>query len=336
MGEERQDAAPRRESLLVSIGAVEHPADIEASADPPERRPDADDGAPLVNDGERLVAFTPIEESAAGGAGSADADPAVAKPAPSNPFAEFEAALAAEFPPPAAPPRPRWRVAWENLRVSRRDLRWIALGAATVLCLALLVIVVWARPACCGDADTAVPPFASGAPGLGSRTAPDAGASSGAGAGPSVPSGATGPPEYGDPAHPGAPAQPTAGSPVTGAPPAATTGAPVAVGGGHLTASYRTSKPSLLGLVGYQGEITISNPTSAPIGSWTVVVELRGQNTVSSADGAVYMRKDGQYWFIPAGEGTIAPGATYRFTFDVSGLLTGAPLSCAIDDVPCA
>jgi hypothetical protein len=48
------------------------------------------------------------------------------------------------------------------------------------------------------------------------------------------------------------------------------------------------------------------------------------------------MRKDGQYWFIPAGEGTIEPGATYRFTFDVSGLLTGDPLSCAIDDVPCA
>ncbi|WP_344127378.1 cellulose binding domain-containing protein, partial [Luedemannella flava] len=116
--------------------------------------------------------------------------------------------------------------------------------------------------------------------------------------------------------------------------------APTASGGGAvaggLTASYRTSKPSLLGLLGYQGEITIRNPTSKPTGSWTVVVELPGGNQVTTADGALYLRKDGQYWFIPPGEGIIGPGGSYVFTFDVSGVLTGRPISCAVNDRPCA
>jgi chitinase len=166
---------------------------------------------------------------------------------------------------------------------------------------------------------------------LGSRSGPDASAGTRDTPGPSAPPGAATPGAAGGPVAP--PSEDAGRQPSAAAAPSAAATRPAAAGG--LRATYTTSKPSLVGLLGYQGRITVTNPTSAPIGSWTVVLELTGNNKVTDSDGAVYMRRDGQYWFIPAGAGTVAPGGTYVFTFDVTGVLTGPPVSCTIDDQPC-
>ncbi|WP_344139099.1 hypothetical protein, partial [Luedemannella flava] len=141
MGEPSQDSAAqsaRRPSLLASIGAVEHPGELHT-----EERAAAEPGQ-FMNDGERLVAFSPV--------GSDPPPPADAGPLPvrlsSDPFAEFEAALAATYPPPAAPVTRRPR----GIRLGRRDLRWVVLGATLALLAATLVVVFWSGPACCGDA----------------------------------------------------------------------------------------------------------------------------------------------------------------------------------------
>ncbi|GAA1751642.1 hypothetical protein [Luedemannella helvata] len=340
MGEGSEDAPPRprRSSLLASIGEVENPAEARPRG---ESRNVAQEAAPaaeaggkarakpeLMNDGERLVAFDPVD---------ADDRPATGEPGerkpPTDPFAEFEAALAQAFPPPVAPTPPR------RAAISGRQAKWIAGGAALILVVAALIVVGWPGRACCGRLDA--PPAArpTGAPGIGPG-APGAG-----NAGPSNPptnaSGQpTGAPQASPPPAAGAPAAPqpssarggaagTAAAPTSGAAPQADTGG--------LTATYRTSKPSLLGLLGYQGEITVRNPTSAPRGSWTVVVELAGDNQVRRAYGSVQWRTygDGRYWFGPLDEGTIEPGGSYTFAFDVEGLFTGRPVSCTVDDSPC-
>jgi hypothetical protein len=326
MGEPSGKGGPRparRSSLLASIGAVEHPAEVHTEGHEPVGR---------VNDNERLVAFAPLDPAAPVG----DTDPPAVGAVASDPFAEFEAALAATYPPPAAPAvgRPPRR------RLSARQLRWSVLGAALVLLAVTLVVVFWSGPACCGD-DRSPLTRRTGAPGVGPRSAGDG--SAGTSTRPSVdagePGGATA--SGATPGAADAPApQATGAAGGAAATQAPRTTAPAAGGGDSgadgLTAHYRTSKPSLLGLLGYQGEITLRNPTSRPIGSWTVVVELRSGNQVSTADGALYLHRDGQYWFIPPGAGTIQPGGTYTFTFDVSGALTGDPASCAVNDRPCA
>ena len=218
-------------------------------------------------------------------------------------------------------------------RVSRRDLRWIAGGAALVVLVALLLVVSWPRPACCGDAARPARPAQTGAPAFGSRSGGDASAGAGGTPAPSAPPGAATPGVAGGPDAP--PSENAGRQPSASAVASAPATRPVVAGAGGLRATYSTSKPSLVGLLGYQGRITLSNPTSEPVGSWTVVLELRGNNEVTDSHGALYMRRDGHYVFIPAGAGTLAPGATYEFTFDVGGLLTGPPVSCTVDERPC-
>jgi hypothetical protein len=191
--------------------------------------------------------------------------------------------------------------------------------------LGIAVVLLWYRSACCGDG-AVLPPSTveTGAAGIG--TGP----------------GGRGLPSPRPTAKPGASAAPggaPTAAPSKGASPspaaAATSQAPPAASA-PLRASYRTTASGLLGALGYQGEITLTNPNGTAATDWTVTIELVGNNEVVAADGAVYLQLDNTVTFIPADTGNAVPahGST-SFTFDVRGLLTDEPRSCTVNGRAC-
>jgi hypothetical protein len=137
---------------------------------------------------------------------------------------------------------------------------------------------------------------------------------------------------------PAAPAAPTADrasapAPGTSAPPPVP--APVAK---PLTAGYETvAHTGLLGLTGYQGRVTISNPGQVTVSGWTVTISLPVGETVNGATGAAYSQQGSTVTFTPSGgTGTVPAGGSVRFTFSVGGLLAGDPTGCAIDGRSCS
>jgi hypothetical protein len=92
----------------------------------------------------------------------------------------------------------------------------------------------------------------------------------------------------------------------------------------------------LLGLTGYRGRITISNPGTEEVTGWSVTLSLPSGQRVDTAAGAEYRQRDSVVTFTPSGQtATVGPGGEVSFTFDVSGLLAGPPTGCAIDGRSC-
>jgi hypothetical protein len=167
-------------------------------------------------------------------------------------------------------------------------------------------------------------PAGSGGAGSGSGTAGGAGPSGGS-AGGAVPGGAV----------PGG-AGPVSAGPVSPAP-ATQVGAAPPPAPEPLHAAYATvGQSGLLGLTGYDGQVTISNPGSVTVNGWTVTISLPSGEQVSQASGAGYTQSGTTVTFRPAsGTASVSGHGSVRFTFGVTGLLAGPPTGCAIDGRPC-
>jgi hypothetical protein len=156
------------------------------------------------------------------------------------------------------------------------------------------------------------------------------GAGTGPGSGDPTAGGDGGAPAPAGPAAPAADRTP-APAPGTSPPPVP---APVAK---PLTAGYETvARTGLLGVTGYQGQVTISNPGQVTVSGWTVTISLPAGETVNGATGAAYSQRGTTVTFTPSGgTGTVPAGGSVRFTFSVGGLLAGDPTGCAIDGRRC-
>jgi hypothetical protein len=319
--------------VLAAIGAVEHPDVGSAPAKPddlPELKPLPD--LPLAvpalaaEHPEAVSRFAPVRPVDVAAAGSPERTPDQARVLdPEAYLAAMEQAameravlsrLPIERPPPKRPTDAR-----------DRRIRLIAIAIALAIVLGLAVVLIWYRPACCGDG-IVLPPSTveTGNAGIGTGT--------GGGGNPSPRPGATARPSVAAP-----PGGVPTGAPSPGASPtpaaAATSQAPPPASA-PLRASYRTTASGLLGVMGYRGEITLTNPNGTAATDWTVVLELAGNNQVESADGAVYLQLDNTVTFIPADTGNVVPahGST-TLTFEVRGLLTAEPRSCTVNGHPC-
>ena len=104
-----------------------------------------------------------------------------------------------------------------------------------------------------------------------------------------------------------------------------------------LTAAYATvGGAGPLGLTGYRGRLTISNPGPVTVTGWTVTVNLPSGATVTAANGAGFSQRGRTATFRPATGAESVPGhGSVEFTFDVASVLTDAPTDCAIDNHPC-
>jgi hypothetical protein len=323
---------PRRKAgVLAAIGAVEHP----------ELAPDEPDELPAL----RPLPDLPAAEAAPGAEPQADDrseavaqfEPVVAddepQPAPAEPALDAEVYLAAMERAameravlsrlPAAPPRPKG-----SADATHRRVRIVAAALGLAIVIGVAVVLIWVRPACCGDrvlppstVETGAAGIGTG-PGVGNRS-PQPGVTARAGASAAAPPGDAPAP---------APSQGAVQTPVAAAPTTQAAPPPAA----PLRASYRTTASGLLGLAGYRGEITLTNPNRTAVTDWTVVVELVGNNQVEAADGAVYLQLDKTVTFIPADTGNVVPahGST-TFTFEVRGLLTDDPTACTVNGRAC-
>ncbi|MFE9188220.1 cellulase family glycosylhydrolase [Micromonospora sp. NPDC007208] len=86
---------------------------------------------------------------------------------------------------------------------------------------------------------------------------------------------------------------------------------------------------------GYQGQVTVTNDTSAPITSWRVEFDLPSSSTVSQSWNAQQTTSGSHYTFANVSwNGTLAAGASTSFGFLVNG--TGTPLNCTVNGASCA
>jgi hypothetical protein len=145
------------------------------------------------------------------------------------------------------------------------------------------------------------------------------GAGQGGGAGPGGASGATGAP--GGTGTPPTKPTPTSRPTLEAAP---------------LHAAYETVSTGLLGLTGYRGQVSLSNPGQVDVSGWTVTISLPSGEHVTDVSGARYRQSGTLVTFTPTGDTQTVParGST-RFTFVVTGLLASQPTGCAIDNRPC-
>jgi len=108
-------------------------------------------------------------------------------------------------------------------------------------------------------------------------------------------------------------------------------GAPAAVA---LRARYQTI--GTVDPLGYQGEVTITNPGRSAVTGWTVTLTLPPGEVVSGASGVHFRQNGATVTFTPIGRGRFVPvQGTVRFTFTVNPGAGGPPVGCAIDDHRC-
>jgi hypothetical protein len=141
------------------------------------------------------------------------------------------------------------------------------------------------------------------------------------------------------------PAGPAAGMPAAQAAAPAPAGEPApapqpAPKPAPLAATYSTvAQIGPLGLIGYQGQVTIHNPSQVTISGWTVRFQLPVGELVTGASGAGYRQDGTSVTFTPSGTGTVPAGGSVRFTFTVTGVngavIGGPPTGCTIDGRPC-
>ncbi|WP_147457285.1 SRPBCC domain-containing protein [Micromonospora pisi] len=125
---------------------------------------------------------------------------------------------------------------------------------------------------------------------------------------------------------------PSAGTPstqpATANPPAGAAAPPAQP---NLDARYTRASSELLG---YTGEIVVTNSGNAKATQWVVTVVLDGGATVADVSGARYDQKGRTVTF--TGD-SVAAGATARFRFQVNAALSERqPQSCRIGDRPCS
>ncbi|MER7592015.1 cellulase family glycosylhydrolase [Micromonospora sp. NPDC127501] len=86
---------------------------------------------------------------------------------------------------------------------------------------------------------------------------------------------------------------------------------------------------------GYQGQVTVTNDTSAPITSWRVEFDLPSSSTVTQSWNAQQTTSGSHYTFANVSwNGTLAAGASTSFGFLVNG--TGTPANCTVNGASCA
>ncbi|WP_422769564.1 SRPBCC domain-containing protein [Plantactinospora sp. WMMC1484] len=201
-------------------------------------------------------------------------------------------------------------------RRSRRRL----VAALAVLALALGAGVVVAGLA--GGRSGGVP---SGAPAPLTSTTPGTPPGTAAPTGPTPEAGPTAS-QPGRPARPSTPARRTSTTAAGANPPK--TGQP------RLTARYSTVSSRLLG---YQGEVVVTNEGTAAATGWTVVVTLSGSAQVADASGAEGYRQEGQEVTFTGAPLAANRSATIRFDVERDTTLTQKrPTSCVVGTEPCA
>jgi hypothetical protein len=208
------------------------------------------------------------------------------------------------LPPPIGPILPR--------PVRRRRGRWILVAVALVGLVGIVAFAL-AISGSSGDRSLPLPP---------GMTAP--GASAGADPTRTATSQLSAAPPAGDPSGAGPVAPSANASPTPAAPPAV-----------PLRARYSSTPNGLLGLGGYTGTVTITNPGTGAVTGWKVIITLPGADD-PVASGAHAEQSDATLTFTPTdATRTVAAGATVSFTFTVKGLLAAQPTGCAIDGRPC-
>ncbi|MEV0902341.1 cellulase family glycosylhydrolase [Actinoplanes sp. NPDC049802] len=85
---------------------------------------------------------------------------------------------------------------------------------------------------------------------------------------------------------------------------------------------------------GYQGEITVSNPSSSAISTWKVQLTLPAGTSVTQAWSSTLTTSGNTYTFTPAAwNGTIAANSSANFGFIVTG--AGRPTGCVVNGQAC-
>jgi hypothetical protein len=221
-------------------------------------------------------------------------------------------------------------------RVARRRRVTFGITAIIVVALSGVALIVLRST---GSVALPLPP------GVQPRTGPDVAGDSGRGdvtLGPAVSGGTIGTAGGTSPGvsgqASGAPVMPGAtgsAAPVASVSPVASlTPEPTAVA---LRAAYVAKGPSgLLGLSGYKAQVTITNPGSADVSGWQVIISLPDGTTASNSVGASVNQSGARVTFTPVDDTrTVPAGGQVVFTFEVGGLLAGQPTGCAIDGRPC-
>ncbi|WP_329110477.1 SRPBCC domain-containing protein [Micromonospora sp. NBC_01699] len=207
-----------------------------------------------------------------------------------------------------------------------RHRRRLAVGliAAAIVLGGTMVVIAVIRPL--GPTTTAAPRVSatpSGVAGSG-PAGPAAGAVPSAAGAPAVT--ATGSAPVSPSVTPTAatpPASPTAGGPPAG-------NAPLP-GRPNLDARYARASNELLG---YTGEIVLTNSGTAEATGWSVTVVLHGGATVTGSPGADHDQKGRTVTFTGA---AVPAGGSARFTFQVNAALSERqPESCRVGDRACA
>lgn len=86
---------------------------------------------------------------------------------------------------------------------------------------------------------------------------------------------------------------------------------------------------------GYQGEVTVTNNTSAQISGWRVEFDLPAPSSVSQSWNTQQTTSGSHYTFTNLSwNGTLAAGASTSFGFLVNG--TGTPVNCTVNGASCA
>ncbi|MEU8264056.1 cellulose binding domain-containing protein [Micromonospora sp. NPDC048999] len=100
-----------------------------------------------------------------------------------------------------------------------------------------------------------------------------------------------------------------------------------------MAARYQTVAERMMG---YQGEVLVSNPDDTEKPGWAVVVTLGAGATISGVSGAEWQQDGRVVTFTgPA----VPPGGSTTFRFDVRNrdlLAAKAPASCTVDGSPCS
>lgn len=189
-------------------------------------------------------------------------------------------------------------------------------------------------------------PFRPGVPGVAARSAQASPSGSGS-ASPTVPAGtsASVAPNAGPASRKPVAAEsvapvpstvpPSSRPPVRPVPPPQ--GAPAPPSARRLVATFtHTADLGPLGLAGYVGTVDLTNPGAAERAGWRLRLTVPGGNVVSS-DGPVTVVQDGErVTFTPRGDaGTVPPGGSVSFTFQVAGILAAEPSGCALNGRAC-
>ncbi|NJP35713.1 cellulose binding domain-containing protein [Micromonospora thermarum] len=124
------------------------------------------------------------------------------------------------------------------------------------------------------------------------------------------------------------PARPSA----TPAPSSATAAPPTP---SALTAAFAVTDTALLS---YRAAVTIGNPGSGPVPSWTLVITLPEESLhVTAVEGARASRDGATWTFVPDGPaGQVPSRGSVRVSFRVSGSsVSSLPTACAVDGAAC-